>query len=105
LDELPNTPGHSDGDVLFTVTHPFHPLFGQQFLFLGQRFTWSEPRVFFRDPVSGRIRSLPAAWTDLAPPDPFLRQAAGRAILRLSDLQALQRLLADLQAAWKEVAG
>jgi hypothetical protein len=105
LDELPITPGHSDGDVLFTVTHPCHPLFGQQFLFLGQRFTWSEPRVFFRDPVSGRIRSLPAGWTDLAPPDPFLRQAAGRAILRLSDLQALQRLLADLQAAWKEVAG
>lgn len=55
--------------------------------------------MFFRDPQTDQIRSLPRAWTDLAPPDSFIQQAAGRAILRLADLQALQRLLADLQAA------
>lgn len=93
-----------DGDVVFTVTHPFHPYFGQRFLFLGQRRTWAETRVFFHDPETGHIRSLPTTWTDLAVADPFLRQAGGRAILRLSDLQALQHLLVDLQATRREVA-
>lgn len=94
-----------DGELIFTVTHPFHPLSGQQFTLLAQRFTWGEWRVFFHDAATGRVRSLPTAWTDLAPADPFIHQAAGRTILRLSDLQALQRLLADLQAVQQEVSG
>lgn len=105
MGEPSTTPSRIDDDVVFTVTHPFHPLSGQQFPLLAQRFTWSEWRAFFCDPQTGHVRSLPTAWTDLAPPDPFVQQSAGRAILRLSDLQALQRLLADLQAAWKEVPG
>jgi hypothetical protein len=43
--------------------------------------------------VTGRLRSLPTAWTNLAPPDPFVVLAAGRAMLRLTDLQALAHLL------------
>ena len=105
MDEPSNTPNHLDGEEIFTVTHPFHPLAGQQFPLLTQRFTWRESRVFFRDPATDRVRSLPIAWTDLAPPDPFVVQAAGRAILRLSDLQALQRLQADGPAAPQEVSG
>ena len=61
--------------------------------------------MFFRDPQTNQVRSLPTAWTDLASPDPFVQQAAGRAILRLADLHALQRLLADLQAAREEGSG
>lgn len=61
--------------------------------------------MFFRDPATARVRSLPTLWTDLAPPDPFVLQAAGRAILRLSDLQALRRLLADGQATPQEGSG
>jgi len=60
--------------------------------------------VFFRDPQTDQVRSLPSAWTDLASLDPFIQQAAGRAILRLADLQALRRLLVDLQAAREEGA-
>jgi hypothetical protein len=92
-----------DGEVVFTVTHPFHPLSGQQFPLLAHRFSWGEPRVFFLDPHSQQVRSLPAAWTDRVPLDPFVHQAAGRAILRLTDLQALVQLLHDLHDPPQEV--
>jgi Family of unknown function (DUF5372) len=92
-----------DGELNFTVTHPFHPLSGQQFPLLAQRWAWGEPRVFFHDPVTRRIRSLPTTWTDLAPPDPFVILAASRAILRLTDLQVLLRLLRDVQDMLQEV--
>ena len=92
-----------DGDGLFTITHPFHPLSSQQFPLLAQRVAWGEPRVFFHDPLTGSVRSLPTAWTDLAPPDPFLALSAGRAILRLIDLQVLVRLLQATEDAQREV--
>ena len=92
-----------DGDGLFTITHPFHPLSDQQFPLLAQRVAWGEPRVFFHDPLTGSVRSLPTAWTDLAPPDPFLALSARRAILRLVDLQALVRLLHDAGETLSEV--
>jgi Family of unknown function (DUF5372) len=57
---------------------------------------WGEPRVFFLDPASGQLRSLPRSWTSLAPPDLFLQLAAGRAILRLTDLQVLVGLVHEL---------
>jgi len=82
-----------DGDVVFTITHPFHPLAGHMFPLVVQRLAWGEPRVFFHDAHTGELRSLPTAWTDLAPPDPFVVLAAGRALLRLTDLQALAHLL------------
>ena len=82
-----------DGELVFTVTHPFHPLFGRQFPLLSQNLTWGDPRVRFHDPATQRVRSIPTAWTDLAPPDPFVQLAAGRAFLRLTDLQELVRLL------------
>jgi hypothetical protein len=59
--------------------------------------------VFFPDPLTGSVRSLPTAWTDLAPPDPFLALSAQRAILRLVDLQALVRLLQDTEDTLREV--
>ena len=59
--------------------------------------------MFFHDPLTGSLRSLPTAWTDLAPLDPFLALSAGRAILRLSNLQALVRLLHDAEDTQQEV--
>jgi hypothetical protein len=53
---------------------------GQQFPLLVQRVAWGEPRVFFHDPVTGSLRSLPTAWMDLAPPDPFVALSAGTAV-------------------------
>ena len=92
-----------DGEQVFTITHPFHPLASQQFALLADRFAWGEPRVFFRDPVTAHVRSLPPAWTDLADPDPFVILSANRAILRLCDLQALVRLVQAVDAPPQEV--
>jgi hypothetical protein len=55
--------------------------------------------VGFNDPLTGRVRSIPTAWTDLATVDPFVLQAKGRAILRLVDLQALVGFLETLADA------
>ncbi len=64
-----------------------------------RRSAYGEPRVFYRDPTTAQLHSLPLAWTDLAPPDPFRLVAAERAFLRLADLRALAALVRALQAA------
>jgi hypothetical protein len=100
LNESSTIPRDTDGELLFTVTHPF---FGQQFPLVVQRLAWGEPRVFFHDPATGRLRSLPTAWTNLAPPDPFVALAAGRAMLRFTALQTLTRVLHDVEETLREV--
>ena len=82
--------------AVFTVTHPFHPLHGQTFELLTYRFNWGEDRVMYVGP-NGRTRSLPVTWTSVAPDDPFVAVAAGRAPFRLEDLLALSALLRDIR--------
>jgi uncharacterized protein DUF5372 len=60
---------------------------------LAQRFAWGEERVFFPDPQTHEVRSLPLAWTSLALPDPFLVVAGGTTVLRFEDLQNLVQAL------------
>ena len=79
------------------VTHPFHPLFGQGFDLLTYRNTWGEDRAYFHD-HNGRLLHLPARWTDLLEPDPFVVISAGRSCFRLADLLALRRLIDELDA-------
>lgn len=57
---------------------------------------WGEDRVMFFDP-QGRLRSLPAAWTDVDPPDERTQAAAGRAYLRADDLLTLCALLSEVR--------
>ena len=64
-----------------------------------QRPSYGEARVFYLGPATGKVHSLPLAWTSLAAPDPFRQMAADRAILRLTDLQALLALIQALRAA------
>ena len=97
MNELSTTPDNTNGEHCFTITHPFHPLSGQTFLLLSQRVAWGEERVFFSDPHTHQVRSLPLAWTNLALPDPFLVVAAGKAVLRFSDLQQLTEFLKEMQ--------
>ncbi len=56
------------------------------------RRNWSETRVFYRD-SSGRLLSIPAAWTTLSEPDPFVSLTEGRSAFRCVDLLALRRYL------------
>ena len=79
------------------ITHPFHPLFGREFDLVTYRNTWFEERVYFYD-AEGNHLHLPARWTDVFDPDPFVVISAGRARFRLADLVELRRLLNDLDA-------
>lgn len=81
------------------MTHPFHPLRGRRFELLTYRKTWGEDRVFFEE--GGRLRALPADWTDVPEPLIFVTLAAGRAHFRPDDLLRLAELVegqASLQA-------
>jgi hypothetical protein len=60
------------------------------------RHNWGEHRVYFHD-EEGRLVSIPAAWTDVMPPDPFVLVSAGRSAFRVADLLALARFLARLR--------
>jgi len=102
LNELSTTPDGTNGEHCFTITHPFHPLCGQTFPLLSQRVAWGEERVFFADPQTQQVRSLPLAWTNLAPPDPFVVVAAGKAVLRWSDVEQLTQLLRQKQTRDQE---
>ena len=65
-------------------------------------FCLGEERVFFSDPLTHHVRSLPQAWTSLALPDPFLVVAAGEAVLRFHDVQQLTQLLKQKQTHGQE---
>lgn len=79
------------------VTHPFHPLAGQEFGFAFRRSNWGEDRVFVFT-ADGSVRGFPAGWTDAAAADPFVVVAAGRSRLRVDDLLALAGLLERLRS-------
>ncbi|MEW6048532.1 MAG: DUF5372 family protein, partial [Bacillota bacterium] len=82
----------------FRVVHPYHPLSGQEFELVSWCQAWGEDRVFFED-ASGRVCSIPASWTDVAAPDPFVALAAGRSLFRFEDLRRLVALVRDLQSS------
>ena len=48
--------------------------------------------MYFEDD-DGHLQSIPAKWTDVIAPDPFLVIAAGRALLRPEDLVEIVRLI------------
>ena len=80
------------------MTHPFHPLAGLEFDLVVRKRNWGEDRVFLFD-GDGRFRSMPAGWTDVDPPDPFVAVAAGRSLFRVEDLLAVAALLDGLRAS------
>jgi hypothetical protein len=90
------------------VTHRFHPLYGREFEFVVRRQNWGEDRVHMRD-ENGRLFSVPAGWTDVAPTDPFVAIAAGRCPFTTSNLLtvagAIDRLRSqpDRDRAVKEI--
>jgi Family of unknown function (DUF5372) len=79
------------------VTHPFHPLSGRDFEFVVCRQNWGEDRVHLRD-GSGQLFSMPARWTDVAAPDPFVVVAAGRCPFTVDGLLAVADLVDRFRA-------
>jgi hypothetical protein len=74
------------------VTHPFHPWFGREFLFVVVQQTWRQDRVFFFGD-DGALKSLPTSWTDVAEPDVFVALSAGRSAFRVADLLELAQIV------------
>ncbi len=79
----------------FRVIHPFHPLRDREFELIERRNCWGSDRVWWVD-GSGRVRSLPAAWTSEAEEDAFVAVSGGRSAFRPEDLLALADLLAGM---------
>jgi hypothetical protein len=52
--------------------------------------------VFFAKPGDQRMYSLPAGWTDVGDPDPFVVLSAGRSLFRVEDLLALGALIDEV---------
>jgi hypothetical protein len=76
----------------FRIIHPHHPWYGREFELLTHKQAWGEDRVYFHDEKE-RLVALPAAWTDVLPPDPFVVVAKGRSAFRANDLWELVQLL------------
>jgi hypothetical protein len=77
------------------VTHPFHPLSGQQLACMGERYNRYGMRLLLRV-EDGGICSVPRQWTDLVAVDPEVAIGAQRALFRMADLVELERLVARL---------
>ncbi len=74
------------------VTHPFHPLAGQEFEFVERQRNWRRDRVYLYD-EEGELVSLPAEWTDVVPVDPFVLVSAGRCPFHVAALLELAELI------------
>jgi hypothetical protein len=83
-----NTPGRSGSGAFFHVTHPFHPLAGQELERASGPPQECHRLVSFHT-ANGRLSSIPLSFTDLVDPDPFVVVSAGRAWLGLKDLLRL----------------
>ena len=90
---LPSNTSNTDGkNETFQITHPFHPLAGRNLKIATYRHNWGECLVYYYDD-GGRLCSVPAGWTSLLPPDPFVVMSKGRSPFRVVDLLELSRLI------------
>jgi hypothetical protein len=79
----------------FQVTHPFHPLYGQQLEEEGRTSRWGDERVWFRTSRGDR-RTIPLRFTSLAAPDAGVQWGGGKSWHRVRELLELRRLIDDL---------
>jgi hypothetical protein len=72
-----------------------------RFVLSTRKQNWGEDRVMFYD-AHGRLRSLPASWTDVNEADLFSQVAAGRSFSRPDDLSALASLIDRIKSRQEE---
>ncbi|MEE8378820.1 MAG: DUF5372 family protein, partial [Gammaproteobacteria bacterium] len=85
---------------IFRVTHPFHPLFGQEFSVLFQRCIGGEDYLFF-DYQAKRNANISARWTSLGSPNPYVVISDGRSLFCPKDLLELVQLTRDIKSVRK----
>ncbi|MEP6508883.1 MAG: DUF5372 family protein, partial [Gemmatimonadales bacterium] len=92
---IPNADVPITATGLVRITHPFHPLSGEQFACAGERYNRYGRRLLLRvDDVT--VCSVPPQWTDLVAPDPEIVIGEYRALFCLADLLELERLVDQL---------
>jgi hypothetical protein len=74
------------------VTHPFHPLSGQQLPCVGERYN-RYGMTLLLERANGAICSVPPQWTDIVAPDPEIVLGGGRALFRVADMLSLAQLI------------
>jgi hypothetical protein len=99
-----NTPDTNYEDIKFIITHPFHPLYNQEFYLVTHRHNWGEDQIYFHD-LNQHLVSVPASWTSVIPVDPFIKVADGRSFFRPEDLVRLCNLTEALKSNLKTVPG
>lgn len=77
------------------ITHPFHPLSGQQLACVGERYTRYGKR-FLLQVDEATVCAVPPQWTDRATPDPEIVLGEQRTLFRVPDLLELARLVEQL---------
>jgi len=77
---------------LVRITHPFHPLSGQELACLGERYNRYGRRLLLRVDDAA-VCSVPPQWTDVVAPDPEIVLGGHRALFRVTDLLELARLV------------
>jgi hypothetical protein len=90
------TPGQKGLRAFFHITHPFHPLFGQELERASGPPQESHRWVWFHT-AEGRLSPIPLNFTDLVDPDPFVVVSAGRAHLGVKEMLRLVELLSEME--------
>ena len=78
----------------FVVTHPFHPLSGQEFDCVERRNGWLDERVFYYE--GGCLKSLPASWTNIEKSEEVGIFNNPEAYFRTKDLLELYELIVGI---------
>ena len=89
-------------EKVFRVTHPFHPLSGQEFNILSRRCIDGEDFLFFQN-VENHNNIISSHWTSLKPPNPYIVISDGRSIFCPIDLLELVQLIRDLKVTTRRV--
>ncbi len=74
------------------VTHPFHPLGGQQLPCVGERYNRYGMTLLLKAD-DGAIYAVRPQWTDVVAPDPEIVLGGRRALFRVTDLLELACLV------------
>ena len=77
------------------VTHPFHPLTGQEVVVIEVQDHCGE-LAYYRNPKGEQV-TIPLSWTTLGSEDPFVVVSHGRSDFRVADLLKLAELLRGLE--------
>ena len=91
-----DAPYSYNGIHKFRVTHPFHPLYGREYEIIKYKRIQGRDRVFFHQ-KDGSIGSLPLAWCDLRPLDPYLDIEGKHSPFRVEDLLKLSDIIKEVK--------